>query len=536
MLPTCVGMTPLLGLIQISVPTRVGMTLHLHVAFFMGHSILHMRGDDPVNGNKAEAVFPTRVGVPSSRPSCPTLAGRIPSRMDDFTLFDTDSSLYLTGRAGCGKTRLLGTWLISLTPDQRRTTLVTASTGIAAQNLGHKATTLHSALGVDGGITPDRMARKGAQTKSKHLHAMTTLVIDEAGMCRADLMDGLDRYLRALKHQPDRPYGGVRLILTGDAHQLPPVVTGMEGTAFGHSPNKVGVYRSEWFFDAPALNTMLRQHMMRVVTLDAHHRQADPDMVAALDDIRDYRYTSRVHQLGVQAAANPPRENAVILCARRRTMHAINKEHIDQLDGVPHVSDAILDDAMLTLIKDRGLKLDDSLWPLPRLVVWKPGMRVVMLANDPKHRWANGSTGVITDTTGTDGRGMPVVTFDATGVSAPISPVSMTIDRGVSVKDEDGAWRPASLHMGRVRQLPFQAGYALTIHRAQGMTLDAVRLELGDKPLFAAGQAYVALSRTRTLDGLSLNRPLTRADVEGSNGEGVRWGRDVRRFDAYHTA
>lgn len=450
--------------------------------------------------------------------------------MNDITLFDTDSSLYLTGRAGCGKTRFLGAWLDSLTPDQRKTTLVTASTGIAAQNLGHEATTLHSALGVEGGITPDRMARKGRQSTNKRLRTMTTLVIDEAGMCRADLMDGLDRYLRALKNN-DQPYGGVRLILTGDTHQLPPVVTGTEGVAFGHSPNKVGTYRSEWFFDAPALNTMLRHNQLRVVTLDAHHRQADPDMVAALDDIRDYRYTSRVRALGAQAAANPPQENAVILCAHRRTMHAINRQHLDQLDGIPHVSDAILDDAMLTLIKDRKFKLDDSLWPLPRFVVWKPGMRVVMLANDPKHRWANGSTGVITDTTGTDGRGMPVVTFDSTGVSAPISPVSMTIDRGISIKDADGAYRPASLHMGRVTQLPFQAGYALTTHRAQGMTLDAVRLELGDKPLFAAGQAYVALSRTRTLDGLSLNRPLTRADVEGSNDEGVRWGRDVRRFD-----
>lgn len=456
--------------------------------------------------------------------------------MNDIALFDTPDSLYLTGRAGCGKTRLLQSWLDSLTPEQRKTTLVTASTGIAAQNLGHQATTLHAALGVDGGVTPDRMARKGRQTKSKTLHAMTTLVIDEAGMCRADLMDGLDRYLRALKRQPNQPYGGVRLVLTGDAHQLPPVVTGMEGTAFGQSPDRAGAYRSPWFFDAPALNAMLRQGGMRVVTLDAHHRQADPDFIAALDDIRDYKYTSRVRQLGVQAAANPPRENAVILCAHRKTMHAINRQRLDRLDGIPHVSDAILDDAMLTLIRDRKLEIDDNLWPLPRLVVWKTGMRVVMLANDRKRRWANGSTGVITGTTGADGQGMPVVTFDATGDSAPIGPVSMTIDRGVSVKDADGAWRPASLHMGRVRQLPFQAGYALTIHRAQGMTLDAVRLELGDKPLFAAGQAYVALSRTRTPDGLSLNRPLTRADVEGSNGEGVRWGRDVRRFDAYHTA
>lgn len=452
---------------------------------------------------------------------------------------DSTDSILLLGRAGSGKTTLLRHWYTSQSKEQRKTILMTASTGRAAQNLnanGLTAATVHSTLGLAGGVTADQAWRAGRNMKSKTIRQASTLVIDEISMIRSDFMDAIDQYWRAIRNEPDIPFGGLRLILVGDLHQLPPVCRKSEMNAFGYAADgKASAYKSEWFFDAPTIMPMLRTGRMRVVELDESHRQQDPEFTAALDDVRDMRWTTQVSAMFGQLVTPTVDPEAIILTANRKTAHAINLQHLVELEGREHTSVASLSDTILALEKEKRITDQDELdWPLARTVHWKTGMRVVFITNDTARRtprWMNGMTGVIADTTGMDGKGSPVVETDD-GRRIEVNPVTMTIDKPQAWYDKnDARYVPWSPKIGRITQLPFIPAYAMTIHRAQGLNLRKVRLELGSKPLFTAGQAYVSLSRTYEPEGLSLSRPLTRADIEGSNEEGIKWGLALRRFE-----
>lgn len=406
-------------------------------------------------------------------------------------VFDAPSlSVFLTGGAGTGKSTLIRRWLATRAP---RNTLVAAPTGIAALNVD--GVTLHRFMHVKPGVTPDEAGEQGLRlAKRDPLYRMLdALVVDEVSMVRADLMDCLDRFLQGARRD-DAPFGGLRLILVGDLNQLPPVVTRNERAAFAGDP-----WPGPWFFQSQAIRRLLALRRLAVHELTVVHRQEDARFAALLNRVRMGETDGGVlGPVNARAGLTPPAD-AVSLTATNRLADLVNSSRLAALDGTEWVESAVASG-----------RWDAALEPAPRLLHVREGMRVLMLANDKDGQWANGSTGVLLSYDPV--RHVAAVRFDD-GRVADVGRHAWEVAAPRVTRDGDGRVRLETVTIGSYQQMPFQAGWALTIHKAQGKTLDPVTLRLGDRPLFAAGQAYVALSRARSLDGLYLDRPLVARDV-----------------------
>lgn len=397
---------------------------------------------------------------------------------------------FLAGRAGTGKSTLIDHWRRTTAPAN---TIMLAPTGVAALNIDG-GETIHRFIHAKPGMTPRDARAKGSSLSRDPLYrALDHIIVDEAAMARADLIDCLDQFLQGARRSRS-PFGGVRVDMVGDPAQLPPVVTDDDRPLFSGEP-----WKGPWFFQSRVLAPVIAGRgpfPMDFAELGRVHRQADPAFAGALDSLRAGHAARDALSLLNGRVDAPYTASTPVLAATNRRVDQINGAMMAGLPGPEVRVDAMW-----------GGEWPRNLDPAPRSLALRPGARVMTLANDPDGLWANGTLGTLE---GFDSDDVAVVRLDS-GVEVSIGRHRWPMVRNRLV---DGRVEP--VEVGTYIQLPLRPAWAVTIHKSQGRTLDRMRLELPAWPLPADGQAYVALSRVRTLEGLSLNRPLAAADIHAS--------------------
>jgi ATP-dependent exoDNAse (exonuclease V) alpha subunit len=400
-------------------------------------------------------------------------------------LFDRTPIVLLTGRAGTGKSHFIRELIKE---DAHRPQALLAPTGLAAMNIGGQ--TVHSFFGF-----PPRpllgFNEKPSWFFTQNARRLTRIVVDEVSMLRADVLDAMDSHLRAAKKSV-KPFGGVQMLLVGDFYQLPPVVRGDEGRMMEDAG-----YRSPYAFSALSF----KDEAVARFDLTEIRRQTDQVFIELLQALRDHTHVREaVDALNAACADAPPLPvRPIILTATNAIADGYNARGLQSLPGDPRM----LEGGFKGDPPKQGVGADRL--PAPMTLALKPGARVIFTQNDPEGEWVNGTLGAV----------------------RAVEPecVRVKIDGGKEVDVARAQWPQTRWKWNdkaqtmeveeewRYVQFPLAPAWAITIHKAQGMTLDAVAVDLG-RGAFAAGQTYVALSRARSLEGLRLSRPLRVEDVQ----------------------
>ncbi len=402
----------------------------------------------------------------------------------------TGVSVFLTGKAGTGKTTFLRD--IVATTTKRR--VVLAPTGVAAVNAG--GVTIHSFFqlpfdpylpDVKELVTEYQMPenRKSlSKTKLDIIRTLELLIIDEISMVRADLLDAIDMVLRRYRRS-SRPFGGVQLLMIGDVHQLSPVVTESERSYMQR------VYPTPYFFASKALQRM----NYVTIELTTVYRQQDAAFVDLLNHVRDNNIDAATLQ-ALNARMGTAQKDAITLTTHNRQADTINQRHMQALTGERRMFEALVTG-----------NYPERNFPSDRSLEVKVGERVMFVKNDSSsgHRYYNGMLGTVTRFLYNDEEKKDYIEVvndegDTITVGHELwESLKYTLDNktGEIKQEVDGTFC----------QYPLQAAWAVTIHKAQGLTFDRVAIDAADA--FAFGQVYVALSRCRTLEGLTLTTPLT---------------------------
>lgn len=402
----------------------------------------------------------------------------------------TGVSVFLTGKAGTGKT----TFLRRLVSTTHKRHVVLAPTGVAAVNAG--GSTIHSFFqlslcpylpDVKELVTEYQMPQdkfKMRKERMRLIRSLELLIIDEISMVRADLLDAVDMVLRRIRRS-SRPFGGVQLLLIGDVHQLPPVVRDDE------RPYMDQVYPSPFFFHSKALQRI------QLVTIELQHiyRQQDASFVEMLNQVRDNRCTPEVlAQLNSRHVKDFDPDSSghsfIRLTTHNHQADAVNRSRLDALDTEERLYSA----------KVQGT-FPDSFRPTDPELTLKVGEQVMFVKNDSsgKRRYYNGKIATIASF---DDDGVNVVDEQGTAISVQSEEwTNMRYDLNPDTNEIEARVE------GLFVQMPLRPAWAITIHKAQGLTFDHVVVDAG--AAFSFGQVYVALSRCRTFEGLVLSSPIS---------------------------
>lgn len=404
----------------------------------------------------------------------------------------THRSVFLTGKAGTGKS----TFLKYIRANTKKKTIVLASTGIAAVNVGGQ--TMHSFFKIPfkpmvpddpDYANPARMRKMLRYTKEKVklIQQLELIIIDEISMVRADIIDFVDRVLRVYSGNMREPFGGKQLLLVGDIFQLEPVVTQDTRDILRR------YYKNFFFFNARAF----QQINLVAIELKKIYRQSDNDFILLLDRVRVNRATS-ADMARLNQRCNPDyqkiNENFVItLATRRDTVDSINDEHMRALK-TPEYS---------YIGQIEGDFPENSLPTALRLTL-KEGAQVIFIRNDKEGRWYNGSIGKVT-----------LLRQDE---------VYVTLENGLELEVLPEVWENMQYTynekekkveekvLGTFMQIPIKPAWALTVHKSQGLTFNNVVIDFVGGA-FTGGQTYVALSRCTSLEGITLLKPLSERDI-----------------------
>lgn len=406
---------------------------------------------------------------------------------------DTSQCLFITGKAGTGKSTLLSHFCAST----RKKPVVLAPTGVAALNV--KGQTIHNFFNFYVDVTPQKIRDKTIKPrgdKTRLYKNLKCIIIDEVSMVRADLLDCIDIFLRMHGPVLDTPFGGVQMIFVGDLYQLPPVVTGQERQIFSTH------YATPFFFSAHAM----QDFPLEIVELEKVYRQKDQDFIDLLNRIRNNsieeaditRLNSRLGSGSPAGAQNPDGGFYISLTTTNKKADEINEENLHKLKGRLHVAQA-------QIAGDFGKEY----FPTATELQFRLGAQIMLLNNDTKKRWVNGSIGVIEDykTDESGERYVSVRLKDGDDEAVWVYPYTWEVYRFTLA---EGAI--VSEPVGSFTQYPFRLAWAITIHKSQGKTFDHVLIDIGGGT-FVAGQMYVALSRCTSFEGIVLKTPVRKQHI-----------------------
>ena len=396
------------------------------------------------------------------------------SRMENST-----DALFITGRAGTGKSTLLHLFR----QQTRKKTVVLAPTGLAAINIGGQ--TIHSFFLLPPKlITPDQVRKNHRQMKL--IQSLDTVVIDEISMVRADVLQAIDLSLK-MHRESVLPFGGVQMIFFGDVFQLPPVVQRDVADYFQQH------YGGAYFFNAPAYSEIAPE---RIELQQVFRQSGDDSFLYLLNALRDQSYTSDdltiLNQRVGASIEVDDKHPAITLCSRVQTAEEINLSHLQLLKTREYEFKAAVEG-----------QFNDEVAPADTSLRLKKGAQVMLLNNDGGKRWVNGTLATIAHLDSDE------VWVKVDDDVYPLQPV--TWEKFAYAFDAT-AGKITETVQGSFSQYPLKLAWAMTIHKAQGKTFDRVTIDLGSGA-FTHGQTYVALSRCRTLDGISLRQPIRPRDI-----------------------
>lgn len=400
---------------------------------------------------------------------------------DEFREFlniaeNTNQSIFLTGKAGTGKSTVIKEFIA----ETGKNVVVLAPTGIAAVNAGGQ--TIHSFFRLKN----NRQSVKFDKERHELYKAIDTIIIDEISMVRADIMDAIDETLRINRECENIPFGGVQIIFVGDLFQLPPVVTNQDREYINST------YKSEYFFDAKCM----LNYRYKFIELTTIFRQSnsDDDFKNILNNIRVNSKDLNLDLLNTRYSQNA--NNGVYLTSRKEVAEKLNVERLKELNGESYYFNASISGAFAS-----------TQAPAPENLELKTGAKVMLLNNDKDGRWCNGTMGgitLITDNT------IYVLVVGKNNTE------TLQVDR-YSWKKYEFEWsekqeKIIAVPTGEFCQFPMKLAYAITIHKSQGQTFDNVVIDIANGA-FAHGQIYVALSRCRTLEGVTLKQRIRKQDI-----------------------
>jgi ATP-dependent DNA helicase PIF1 len=390
-----------------------------------------------------------------------------------------NTNIFLTGRAGTGKSTLLRLFRDTT----RKQIVVLAPTGLAALNV--QGQTIHAFFG----FPPKPIGKSEIKRRrnAKLYEKIEVIVIDEVSMVRADMMDNIDYFLR-LNRQRNEPFGGVQMLFVGDLFQLPPVVSSNEEAQMLEQQ-----YKSPFFFSAK----VFRESPFEMIALREVFRQDSRHFVRLLDDIRLNQFDEdTLETLNERVQPDSLNDDFYItLSPRNALVNSLNQTRLEQLAG----------ETFTFLAQVRGA-FSETAYPAEPILKLKQNAQVMFVKNDQKRRFVNGTIGKIVAIS----NDFIKVEIEEQGSRKWIDVERVeweitryNLDNGGEIKTEV---------LGAFAQYPLALAWAITIHKSQGKTFEKVIIDMG-KGAFAAGQTYVALSRCRTLDGIVLTRPIQPKDI-----------------------
>ena len=405
----------------------------------------------------------------------------IKDQVIDLLHNDEQEFIYLTGAAGTGKTTLLEV----VKKDLDKKMIVVAPTGIAALNIG--GTTINSAFRIGFDTFPEITKSKDPRF-NKLLKKLEVLIIDEVSMVRAPMLDAISQTLK-IHRGNDEPFGGVSVLACGDLFQLPPVVKEYEEKIIFDK------YDSIYFFSAHSFKEFTQPKFFELTK--SFRQEDDSDFYDLLNNIRLGEDLENTINSFNRACFSPESEteSSMIITSRKNRAEHINEEMLNRIEGTQ----------VSTKSKEYG-DLNENDLPAPRELKLKVDAKVMFIKNDSAGRWVNGTVGIVTQCSEKSKKYIRVK------VGTEIHKVEReewNKVRYIYDDDDDEVFEEV---ISSFKQFPLKLGWAVTIHKAQGLTLESCSVDLGSGA-FATGQAYVALSRCKTMNTLNLYRELRISDA-----------------------